>query len=351
MNDLAVRKFSPETSSHDFDIVVLAAGFEERSFEFLNKSNFGTSTHILIIDFENELKINKVISKSFRDCAIAKVGVGLVHNVTYERSTVDNFSKTLGAALRGIPVSCSNMAIDISGMPTHVVYIVLDSVRKARPYDDQTLIYTSASTYLPSFEEYEELVSKQGDDIEYLPKSMALEMSENLVLEPFSGYRKSDSNSCLILFAGYEAHRSTGVIEAINPTLLLLIYGCPPSEKMFWRQSLSERLHNKFERMLRCAREIVSTQNIRESLDTLDQYYNYLIDDYDVTIAPLGSKLQTVATFLFWERYPEVQINFPLPIGYDPTRKPLGVDQTYCVNLPGRLSYSQQSQSNLEEKK
>ncbi len=46
--------------------------------------------------------------------------------------------------------------------------------------------------------------------------------------------------------------------------------------------------------------------------------------------------MNSVAAYMFWERYGEVQLTFPLPIGYDPENGPSGVDKTYCLELRAR---------------
>ena len=118
------------------------------------------------------------------------------------------------------------------------------------------------------------------------------------------------------------------MVEETNPSLLLLLYGRPGDESLGWRLDLSRRLHRKF--------ETVSTLRFEETMAALERYYDYLIDDYDLALAPLGSKMQTVAAYLFWERYSETQLMFPTPIGYDPGRSPKGAGTTYATTLEPR---------------
>ena len=73
-----------------------------------------------------------------------------------------------------------------------------------------------------------------------------------------------------------------------------------------------------------------------EAIDVLEKYYSYLTDEYDLVISPICSKMNSVAAYLFWERYGEVQLTFPLPIGYDPKNSPTGVERTFCLDLPPR---------------
>lgn len=170
------------------------------------------------------------------------------------------------------------------------------------------------------------------------------------MLQSFSGHRSKEGVSCLAVFAGYEVHRTAGVIDNINPSMLLLLYGKPGDEKLRWRLDLSRSLHRKFESTRRTAVEEVSTLHLNESIEVLELYYQYLFEDYDFTIAPVCSKMQVVATFLFWERYREVQLVFPLPIGYATELSPKGVGRTFITELEPRNSlYRQVSLSSLRK--
>jgi len=328
-----------QTGLKHLDIFVFAAGFEDRAYQAFSSFEFASSAHAILICYENEVPGNQEVEEKYLDTAQRKFGSERTSRIVFEENKIAEFSRLLKSTLEKLPIDLVNIGVDVSGMPAYLVFSVLNIIRDFRPHNDQEVVYTSAISYIPTKAEYNSLKRKQGEDIEFIPHPMALEMSENLTFEPFSGYRSGDSKSCLALFAGYEAHRSTGVVDAINPTILLLLYGKPGNSQLDWRLDLSQRLHRKFEKTRRCAVEVVSTREINGALAVLEEYYKYLIDDYDLTIAPVCSKMQTLASFVFWERYPEVQITFPIPIGYDPARRPLGVGETYGIRLPGRLSF------------
>jgi len=324
----------------DIDVVVLAAGFEERAAELLSKGGFKTTAHLVLILFENEVPGNAAIGGKYLEIAASTFELERVHKLYLRDNDVVRMVNEFRQLIVSFPANVSKIATDISGMPAYVIFAILNVIREQHPYQNQLIFYTSASVYTPSKAEYDALSARQPDEIEYIPSSMALGMSENKIFEPFGGYRSGNSKSCLALFAGYEPHRSSGVVDAVNPTIMPLMYGKPPSKELEWRLDLSRRLHQKFERTRRCAVEMVSTQNINECLAVLEEYYNYIIGDYELTISPVCSKLQTIASFIFWERYPEVQITFPLPIGYDPQRSPKGIGETYVLEIPGRLTFS-----------
>src|SRR5579862_4876039 len=59
-----------------------------------------------------------------------------------------------------------------------------------------------------------------------------------------------------------------------------------------------------------------------------------LYGDYAVSISPINCKLHAVAGYLLWERYPDIQLTFPLPIKYLPERFSKGIGQTFYMQLP-----------------
>ncbi len=331
------------------DALVLAAGFEDRAFHLLRHGAFDQSAYCLIIRYINDISENSLVFDEY--LALAKRNFSEDRILVLELNTdnIEKFAQELDEMVSKLPPEVKRIAIDVSGMTSYAACLCLKSIRGHRPLERQRVIYSSAEEYVPSEGEYSELIKRTSDpDISYLPKSMAMEMSENLVLEAFSGHRSGESRSCLAIFAGYEVHRSGGAIDAINPSLLLLLYGVPGNPRHGWRADFSKKLHSKFESTRRCATEDVSTLFIQESLDILEEYYDHLIDDYDLVIAPVCSKMHAVASYIFWERYGEVQLSFPMPIGYDVENRPRGVGNVYCADLYERRTLFRGVASHLE---
>jgi hypothetical protein len=319
--------------TEEVDALIVAAGFEERAFKVLPDGKFKQDAHCILIRFENSVTGNDEVFDRFHVVAQQHFTPSNLHVIALSHGDLGRFEEDLGNLIVTLPRSLRRFAIDVSGIPSYAICATLRVVRVHRSEERQTVFYTAAIQYNPTREEYDRLSARSPDEIELLPKSMALEMAENLVPDSFAGYRSHNAKTCLVVFAGYEAHRSTGVIEAINPSLLLLLYGRPGDDSLGWRLDLSRKLHRKFERGRRAATEVVSTLHVRESLDTLQLYYDYLIDDYDFVVSPICSKMHVIATYLFWEMYGEVQLTFPIPIGYNPQYGPRGIGSTYAVTL------------------
>lgn len=349
MNKPAEYSFGNEPSQ--LDLLILAAGFEERAFHFLSNSTFNSKAWCVLIGFENDVPKNNEVYKKYKKEVDAKFESSNIFEVTLKANKLSKYESDLSSVLSTISeIAAGIVWVDISGMPTHIICSTLNVCRQLSSSNSQAVIYTSAKEYHPTEEEYNELKVNNPSGIEFLPKSMAREMSEVLMLQSFSGHRSKEGVSCLAVFAGYEVHRTAGVIDNINPSMLLLLYGKPGDEKLRWRLDLSRSLHRKFESTRRTAVEEVSTLHLNESIEVLELYYQYLFEDYDFTIAPVCSKMQVVATFLFWERYREVQLVFPLPIGYATELSPKGVGRTFITELEPRNSlYRQVSLSSLRK--
>lgn len=336
-DDLAVFPVGDLPSfTSKLDALVVAAGFEERAFKVLPKGTFGSEAHCILIRFRNGVEGNDQVFETFFKIAATRFQSERLHIVELRHGEPQVFESELRAVIEKLPESVRYFGIDISGMPSYSICIGLKALRDFRSEERIAVLYTAAKEYNPTLSEYEKLLAASSGDLERVPRSMALEMRENLILDTFSGYRSQNAKVCLAVFAGYEVHRSAGVIEAVNPALLLLLYGNPGDNRLAWRLDLSRRLHRKFEKGRRTAVETVSTLRLRESLDVLERYYNYLIDDYDLVISPISSKMHVVASYLFWEKYGEVQLTFPIPIGYDRSKSPCGIGTTYATWLDAR---------------
>lgn len=338
MNNITTTRLTLNKGIHDCDLLIFAAGFEERAYQFLSNSTFKKGAICIIIEFTSNSEFNADVFAKYFNKAKELFTPEAIQIVSLRENNIQLFERDLNEILFKLPRSITNVWIDVSGMPTYIICVSLNSVRTLYPTQPQNIIYSDAQSYFPTFEEYKVLSKKSANNEEFVPKTMTMEMSEVLILETFSGHRSKEGISCLAVFPGYDANRTGGVIESINPSMLLFLFGDPDTPELKWRLDLSKQLHRKFESTRRIAIEDVSTLDAKQSVDVLENYYEFLFEDYDFTIAPINSKMQVVGAFLFWERYKEVQLVFPLPVGYDLAKKPIGTSTTFITTLEPRHS-------------
>lgn len=94
------------------------------------------------------------------------------------------------------------------------------------------------------------------------------------------------------------------------------------------------KIHEQVSKSCPTATDSVSTLNLWDALELLNRFYEYLFVDHSIAVSPICSKMQAVASYLFWERYRDVQLIFPLPVNYLPSRFSSGVRNTFSVLLP-----------------
>ena len=241
--------------------------------------------------------------------------------------------------LKWRPDAVGDIWVDVSALPMQGICSTLAAVREALPGLAVRIMYTEANEYFPT--------KKEAARTEREPLfAMSQEMLGNLIPKHFGG-SSSEVSTCLLVFAGYEKHRSFGVVDELNPSKLVLVYGRPGNEQLSWRLPWSQRLHHELANRCPTASEIVSTLDPLESMRLLGKYYGFLFADHNIAVSPVCSKMQCVACYLFWERYRDVQLVFPLPVSYLPRRFSRGYRETFQFTLPTTAEVSTLTQSPL----
>ena len=306
--------------------LIIAAGFEKRALKVIESMVQVFPRRVVLVRYaqrfkENEASFDKMAelvsnSTSIVDCA------ELDFDPRHPDAYLENLKETL---TRWRPDSQGEIWVDISAFTMQGICATLAGVREVLSSSAVRTLYTEAEVYFPSKEDVERKGNKYA--------AMSLEMSGNLIPKRFAGV-SSEGSTCLLVFAGYEKHRSIGVVDELNPAKLVLIFGKPPRVDLQWRLEWSRKLHDPIKGTRPTASEVVSTLDPKESLQILSEYYGFLFNDHNIAIAPICSKMQCVATYLFWERYRDVQLVFPLPVTYLPKRFSIGCGSTFEWLIP-----------------
>ena len=175
----------------------------------------------------------------------------------------------------------------------HVIWSVLAACRRRNLLGEIRVIYTKAREKIIIRREYDNWRRKFPESAR-LPRSLTSEMEGNLIPEMFAGFPLRDSPTCLILQAGFEPHRSQGVVDQLNPNKLLLVYGRPERETLAWRVNMARDLHRPLTTSRPTSEEEVSTLDVGATVRLLTLYYDMLFDNHNIAVAPIGGKLQTV---------------------------------------------------------
>lgn len=328
--DLSGTAFA--TLMQSTDVFICAAGFEARA-ERVPLAAVVTKNPIIIAFKNGPSKNDETFAKfkarfenvqGFDVCEL-----DLTHMEEWESVFENSIRK-----LRNF--GAGRIVLDISGLPNFAICIAIMKIRQVFPMANLTLLHTEAEEYFP-----------QESDFKSIKKSMAARLSAKVAPEylsakavnmfmpsMFSGVALGHNDACLIVFAGYEPHRTSCVLEATNPSKLVMVYGEPQRPDLKWRLELSRIMHQGFNSlMLMKTEEVSSTGEIDDNLNLLRKYYEYLYDDHVLCVCPTNSKMQAVASALAWEIYPDIQLNFPVPAEY--LQRSFSIDwrDTFIIDL------------------
>lgn len=245
------------------------------------------------------------------------------------------FEASFEVALRKIQhLQTGRMVLDISALTNFAICIAVVKVRQIFPTANLILLYTEAEEYFPTkkdFNRIKHLIIKQKTDL--FPEFLSGRASNMFIPSMFSGVALGHNDTCLVIFAGYEPHRTNCAIEAINPSKLVMVYGEPERKDLKWRLELSQMMHNRIDTQIMKTEEVSSASDVIDNLKLLMKYYEYLYDDHVISVCPLNSKMQAVASALAWETYPDIQLSFPVPAEYLPKRFSVEWRDTFVIDL------------------
>jgi hypothetical protein len=316
-------------------ILIVTAGFESRARTVFDHLLNPSLRCLAIVKYVYDIEGNHEALAHFTRRA-GFLGVSGLREIPLDPAHPANFEISFVESLRSMEIGNGDVWLDISGLPMWGICSALKAIRSELPFRRVRIFYTEAEIYFPTLGEYRKSnVYRESDKLHArLPESLTSEMAKNLILESFAGVSLREHSTLLILYAGYEKHRSLGVVEEVNPTLLLIIYGSPGRKSLRWRLGMSASLHSTLVVERPAAVETVSTLSLDINMALLDQYYSMLYDDYNICVAPVCSKMQAVATYLVWERYRDIQLVFPLPVRYLDKRFTMGEGKTFSAVLP-----------------
>jgi hypothetical protein len=347
-----IQEFKPDFIKQRGNPLYICAGsFEDRALGIVKSLDTGGEKSLkysIILKYGSAKKDNKKNLK-FLKRSLKRLSFNLLDNVEIDIDDMLKTGNNLSNTLREIPSEeIDSIFIDISGMTNFLILLALHRVNETFYGKEIFVLYAEAQDYYPKKEEMDEILElverRQDGDIMELSKKLGTSGARETLIPPdFKGYFKEDYPICLIFFAGYEPSRAIGLIETYRPNLIITCYGISPHEHFKQRTEFSKNLHTKFEVFKQYSHvdTEVSTFNIQEIVSKLEEIYasadnegKILYEKYNIAISPQCSKLQTLATYLFSLRHPDIQVVFCLPGSYNPERYSKGTGKMWMYKLP-----------------
>ena len=309
--------------------LITVAGFEDRVDQSLRSLREWYDRQIdysIIIDFENTILNEPNRSILINDAKRSSIKYSIVNS--------DIFFKNPPIYIK---YDYYTFFFDISGATREQIFKILNILMQDNC--DFNIIYTEAEKYYPPENLYNDLIKKRINSIQTLDDKIENKdviYSKNCtVFSPagFTGRVEHGRMPLLIGFLTFKRSRLRCILDEIEFPVKIMIVGKPNRDDLQWRKKLLT--------IINCDNITQATEQIVE-LDTLcpletfsklvqiafrnDRYFKY-----NIYLAPLGSKMQTVGSFFFWFYFKSTAIVFSKPQKYFPETFSEGARGTFII--------------------
>jgi len=318
-----IKKFLPGITPfssleiYESDVLVVAAGFEDRALSVINNIRSIKNGHIIILDYRPKNAKNK-LSEAIQLSQKKGCKKENIHLLKYNRFEPFDFPETLSILLNKISISA--LKLDISALSKLGILLCLSVAHKMDLNIE--VLYTEAEYYAPSEKEY----NKSIDEVQRVRPSLKIYTGvyDVLRVKELSSVAMQGQSTAAIAFMSMNEKLTQSLINYVYPGKLLLINGGPPS--LGWREGATAFIHeqlrkewdedNQICKSTQLPLRTTSTLFYEETIDTLLKlYWDYSIE-YRILIAPTGSKMQTLSCYILKALHPDLHFEYPTPKGF-----------------------------------
>lgn len=313
------------------DVLIICAGFEDRSTAVLeNAINFSKQGfHVIIIEYDPYIEDNKV--KKIKDLCSR-------NNINHTTLKYDRQNPTNGGHLciSHIPLNSKKLWIDISGMSRLLIVQLLVALsQREKGFKDIYILYAEAGSYPPDKEEVELALQKQNISSDSFLIFLSSGVFEVSIVPELSSVALQGLPIRLVVFPSFNSHQLIALRSVIQPSFITMINGLPPDIDNQWRTEAIRKI-NAIDKILNKEEALKSTLDYRDTFKYLLNLYGQYSDLERLVIAPIGSKMQSLAVGLIRSYLDDLQVVYPTPRSFtQPSAYTIGVKQLYCLQLSG----------------
>ena len=313
----AIEQCNEETVL-EADLLITAGGFEARVFGLPQRLKAGAIRRAVLLEYEPNDPRNRLTE--LRE-ALSNNGIEITDDdiVKFDRYDPEDFEARLKKLINAH--GPERVLLDISGMSKLAILLCLEVCRKINL--NTYLFYCEAEEKAPSLEKYE-LAKKEGNL--HRPSIQIYTGIHSVIhVACLSSVAMQGQPSAAIAFMSFNELLTQALLNAVFPARLFLINTA--SDTWRWRESATAWIHeqlrqewpsedNPLEGPSKLPVRKASAINYQEALTIILNLYWQLAIDHRITLAPTGTKMQTVGCFLARALHPDIHIEYPTPEGF-----------------------------------
>ncbi len=303
-------------NSKEATLYLCAASFEERCLAFPNSlSTLGPYDKFILLDFQgyfnvtqycrNLAKVRNLLQDKGIKPEIVECWVKYpLHTLTHiKKLLVDNDT-------------WAQVVLDISALPRTYIFLITDYLRTLT--EKLVVRYTR-----PTF--YGDELSRGAGWASPIPN--------------FEGSLSPEAEKILFLILGFEGNKSEYVWEILSPKKTIVLIGDPPYELSFIEEAkkrndfffnkprsdiLGERIHTSDLESIFCKLESLYLRYFKKEVTS---------NNVDILVCPLGTKPQSLGTYMFAKKYSDVPIIYVSSAYYFTEKYSKGIGETITYDV------------------
>jgi len=281
-----------------------AAGFEDRATSFLDLviSKNMRIENAIAIEYRPYDQTNRI--ELFKE-KLSDVNAYSTWAI-FDRYDPQKFSKAIIPTLESL--GSGRILVDVSAMSKFLVMIILQALRdKPNPL---TIVYTEADVYHPTKEEFE--LKRKG--LGTVPDFLTTDVYKILAVTSLSSVSMQSYPILLLAFPTFNRTEIVALYNELSPKCMILFEGTPHEEQDRWRlegiREINKRITTNPDYAIE--QKVLSTFDYATNVEMLEDVYREYSFTHKIVLSPTGSKLQTVAAFMFKQLRPDVQVVYPV---------------------------------------
>lgn len=224
------------------------------------------------------------------------------------------------------------VALDITGLSHRALFGALDALSRSR--HDAQIIYSEPAEYWPKQQEWRDMCPNKNNSDDLADRTDEREWlySRNFHVELIQGHEGYDvaGSAALVAFLPFKAARLAAVMNYGEYSQYHFIAGKPRLSANLWRLDALTQINKVVTRHWPIAE--MSTFGYKDALKQLADLLfssDALSTRYDIHVAPMGSKLQTIACWALSRITRSVTMVTAIPTHYFPKKYSEGIGSSW----------------------
>lgn len=333
-NEISFDKWLKESAEKSIGYVV-CQGFEERSLRLLERlppSLTKGSRRLVIIRYPQKngtKRRNREYEEDFKKAATEKFAKRFKYILILEQS---DWFKEITEYLR-----CEEIFVDITGMSNPLLFQFCEQAKLMGV--SLNLGYTEAKDYWPKKENWQKIESKISES----DFRLKIDSQEWLwgagynvsLLKGFEGFEAPATPNALLAFLTFKPSRLSSILGEFEYSYMHFFLGIPRLKSKAWRigalSALNDPIHQKAETQRLST--FSYSETAKELVRILFQSDPKLALTYNIQIAPLGSKLQSLGCWVVATSIKSIGVVISSPEEYFPRAFSSGSGRSWVIKM------------------